>query len=311
MADALRSLAGLLRTGLSVRLALSVWHEEAGLALRGALTRLSRRLCLGDTITRAVRSLADDFGDDAITLSAILSVHSDLGGDVARMIDGMARWTEERGASAESARAAAAGARLSARLISWLPLAFIPLIPLGRAPLLDKTGLALLGAGMGLAAAGIAWIGRLLPKQPVADDGAAMVADLTASVVRGGVGLDEAFDFVSRHAPADIHEDMARARRLVQFGARWGDALGAAARQPGSGLTGLATAVRRSQAMGLPVADALEAFAARRRAERQREFDAAMKRAPVLMVIPLVLCVLPSFILLGLAPFLRGLSLRP
>jgi hypothetical protein len=50
-------------------------------------------------------------------------------------------------------------------------------------------------------------------------------------------------------------------------------------------------------------------FAARRRAARSRDFDAAMRRAPVLMVVPLVICVLPSFLLLGVAPFLRGLSL--
>jgi pilus assembly protein TadC len=50
-------------------------------------------------------------------------------------------------------------------------------------------------------------------------------------------------------------------------------------------------------------------FARRRRRRLQLEFDAATKKAPVMMVVPLVLCVLPSFCLLALAPFLRGLSL--
>jgi hypothetical protein len=57
----------------------------------------------------------------------------------------------------------------------------------------------------------------------------------------------------------------------------------------------------------MPLADALESFAERWRRERTSAFDARLRRAPVLIVIPLTLLVLPSFLLLGVAPFVRGL----
>jgi pilus assembly protein TadC len=67
-------------------------------------------------------------------------------------------------------------------------------------------------------------------------------------------------------------------------------------------------ALERALCFGLPVEDALLSLAFRRRERIRHEFDAATKKAPVAMVVPLVLCVLPSFGLLALAPFLRGLA---
>jgi hypothetical protein len=53
----------------------------------------------------------------------------------------------------------------------------------------------------------------------------------------------------------------------------------------------------------------LKSFSATRRAQRLRAFDAAMRRAPVWMVLPLSFCVLPAYVLLGLGPYLRSISL--
>ena len=38
-------------------------------------------------------------------------------------------------------------------------------------------------------------------------------------------------------------------------------------------------------------------------------FEAEMRKAPVRMVLPLTLCILPSFGFLPLAPFLRGIAM--
>jgi hypothetical protein len=65
----------------------------------------------------------------------------------------------------------------------------------------------------------------------------------------------------------------------------------------------------RAARKGLPTADGLEAFAAQRDAAIARQLDRMIRRAPVLMAIPLVACVLPSFLLLGVVPFLRGFAL--
>ncbi|MBA3350316.1 MAG: type II secretion system F family protein, partial [Actinobacteria bacterium] len=99
---------------------------------------------------------------------------------------------------------------------------------------------------------------------------------------------------------------MQRAARLVVLGLTWPDAL---ARLDDPGLLELAVTFSTSHRYGLSASGALEAFSARRREEEARSFEAKTRRAPVLMVIPLVTCVLPSYLLLGLGPFLRTITL--
>jgi tight adherence protein C len=99
---------------------------------------------------------------------------------------------------------------------------------------------------------------------------------------------------------------MSAAARRVRLGAGWVDAL-ARAEEPS--LRGLGASLGHAEELGLPVADALERFAHRGRAEAARRFEESIRKAPVKMMMPLTLCVLPSFILLGVAPFLRSLSL--
>jgi tight adherence protein B len=305
-AEALRALAALLRIGLSPRVALFHWHERAHVALQPSLKRAARRLFLGAPTENVTRSLEPALGEDAGALATIFEVISDLGGDIAAMVDGLARSVEQRAAARSSARVAGSGARVSGRLIAGLPLAFLPLAPLSRAPLFDAGGLFLLSAGVALALTGMLWIARLVPRPDANDDPAAAVADLAAAVLTGGASLGPTLDAISSAPPAQIAADMGRARRWVRLGLTWSRAL---ERLPPGPLSSLGAAIRHAEELGLPVADSLRLWAVDRRAEKERSFDAATKKASVLMMIPLALCVLPSFILLGVAPFLRGLSL--
>ena len=302
---AIGALAALLRTGFTTREALVRWSAQAPESLRPDLERLRRRLLLGETVESAVLGLGEALGDDAASVATVLAVHARLGGDAGRMLDRLAQAIEVRRAGLESARAAAAGATLSARLVASLPFAFVPLAPLARAPLFDAVGLALLGLGISLGAMGMVWMSRLVPRPPLSEDGAALVADLAATVLAEGASVPQAFDLISRHAPPGLAIPLGRARRIAALGATWPQAL---QRTGESELDALATTVGWAQRSGLPVARALEQLAARRRGELAIAFDRCVRRGPVLMVLPLVTCVLPSFLLLGLAPFLRTLS---
>ncbi|CAN5301174.1 hypothetical protein BH20ACT22_BH20ACT22_08550 [soil metagenome] len=304
-AEGVRSLAALLRSGLPVRAALLNWHEHAPPDLRDPLHGMARRISLGATNDGAVGSLQPFFGPDAEALRAALATCSEAGGDAPLMLERIARNIHSRAALAEAGRASGSGALLSGRLVAGLPLAFVPLMPLARVPVFDGTGLLLLTFGVALAFGGLRWVSALMPLPPP-DDGAAAVADVAAAVLEGGTSLQAAFLIASRQAPETVAVPMQRAARLVALGLTWPDALG---RLDNPGLIDLAAALRMSQRFGLPVSEALEAFSARRRAEQARTFEAAMRRAPVLMVIPLVTCVLPSYLLLGLGPFLRTLTL--
>jgi Flp pilus assembly protein TadB len=304
-AAAVRTLAALLRTGLTIREALLRWSQQAPNELRPPLETLRRRVILGQELAGAVTELEEALGPDAASVATVLAVHARLGGNAAGMLDRLARGMQQRRVGLEGARAAGAGAALSARLVAGLPLAFAPLAPLAKAPLLDVVGLALMGVGVGLGVLGLLWMARLVPRPPDSDDAAALVAELAAAALDEGASVPQAFDLIGRHAPTALATHLGRARRLCSLGATWTEALG---RSGEPGLEDIAETLSWSQRSGLPVARALEHLAAQRRAELLIAFDRRVKRGPVLMILPLVTCVLPSFLFLGLAPFLRALS---
>lgn len=302
-AEALRALAAVLRTGVNPRAAIVGWHRDAAEEVRPSLARLGRRLRLGEETERALTTVWWGMGpSDDSPLAAAFALHARLGGDLAATVDGVAAGLEARRAATEDGNSAGAGARLSARLIAGLPLAFLPLLPLQRAPLFDAAGLALFVVGAALAGAGMAWIARLVPRPP-ANDPAADAADLLAATLRGGAGLTQALDVVAEVTPA-----LAQARRMSRLGLRWSDAL---RRSEEEGPASLGATIDVAQREGVPLAGALEALAARRRADRARAHRTRLLRAPVLMVLPVVLCVLPSFLLLAVVPFIRGVSGAP
>jgi tight adherence protein B len=72
----------------------------------------------------------------------------------------------------------------------------------------------------------------------------------------------------------------------------------------GEGLAPLVRALRDHERDGTPLLAALEAAAATLRHERRRHAEAAARRAPVALLFPLVLCVLPAFVLLTVVPLL-------
>jgi pilus assembly protein TadC len=157
--------------------------------------------------------------------------------------------------------------------------------------------------GVALLLAGLGWIARLLPSEPGPDD-AGVLAEFAAVAVEAGVPLARALEACAT-GTAELAAEMTVCARRVRLGSTWPNALQLSTNP---GLADLAAVVARGQELGTPVAAALRAFAADRRIVTETAFEAASRRAPVLMVLPLVLCVLPSFVLLALAPFLRGLS---
>ena len=57
---------------------------------------------------------------------------------------------------------------------------------------------------------------------------------------------------------------------------------------------------------GLPLAPVLERLSFEARQQRRRDTDATARELPVRLAMPLVLCTLPSFVLLAIVPLLLG-----
>jgi tight adherence protein B len=301
---ALRTLAALLRTGMPIRRALAAWPDHCSADARAGAALARARLSLGDDPARSVAAVAF-LGDDAPVVAAIVGLQQSTGCDGAGLLDAAARRIERRAALTQSALSATAGARLSGRIIAGLPLAIVPLLPAAGASLFDRRGSLLVICGAALLLAGGAWIGRLLPRPPGPDD-AGEIAELVAAALDAGVDVDGALRLCARACPGSARTELEGAFRRVALGQSWGDALECST---DDGLRGLAEVVARGQRLGTPMAASLRAFASNRRVDQEGAFERSLRRAPVLMVLPLTTCILPAYVLLAIGPVLRGLSL--
>ena len=304
-AAALRALSALLRAGLSPREALEAWHEDSPESLCDDLRRLARRLALGEPTSDALALLEHRFGPDAHSLQVTYAVARVLGGDLAHMVDDLAVTIERRRDALQTTLAAVSGMTLSARMIACLPLLCVALMPASGAPLLDGAGVLLIALGVSLTLTGLRWMRHLTPEPPDAEDGVSAVSRAIARALGGGAGLRAALEVAALHAPDDVAHELSYARRLTRLGLAWPPAL----RRTGhAGLAGMSIALERAARKGLPAAEALDVFASQRDLRAMRTLDRSVRRAPILMAVPLVVCVLPAFLLLGVVPFLRGLA---
>jgi tight adherence protein B len=291
----LRFLAARLRAGYTMRAALTAGDAP------GELIDASRRIRLGVPSADALRDVSSAFGGDADSIRLVAGLHARTGGDAASMLDAIADAMEERAEAIGRARAGAAGARLSARVIACLPLAALLLLPGSKAPLLDPMGMCFLLVGLGLCFAGMRWIDRLLPIPEDRVDPAALLAVVAGAALRSGCNLGQVMEAAAARDPTLL----GRAGRLRRLGFSWPEAL---ARSDDPALGSLGAALLATHRTGVPVIPALDAFARRRAAESASEFERAIRRAPVKMVVPLTLCVLPAFGFIALTPFLRSLA---
>jgi hypothetical protein len=78
--------------------------------------------------------------------------------------------------------------------------------------------------------------------------------------------------------------------------------------EPDAALAPLGRTLARSARTGEPVADALERLGAELTARARAETEDAARRVGVRAAVPLGLCLLPSFLLLGIVPVVAGLA---
>lgn len=303
-AGLLRTVAAHLHAGATLRGALTFLYEDAPVTLREPLKRLSRRLALGQGVVAALTQTHGIFQDqDASTLVSLIAVHEREGGDLAGMLESLADRLDSRSAALEAAQGAGAGAVLSGRIVAGLPILLLLVTPGIDRSLLNGSGLLWLATGVGFIAAGAAWMRRLVPRPESVDDPVAVVCDVAACALSAGNSLHAALNAVLDACPPGIRPHFERARRMVRMGASWPEGL---LRCGHAGLAEVASSIAHAQRLGVPLASSLERWAEARRARRLRDFEVAVRRAPVLMVIPLTVCMLPAYLILGLGPVLRG-----
>ncbi len=135
-----------------------------------------------------------------------------------------------------------------------------------------------------------------------------LLADLVAACVAAGAPVDTALDAAATAVGGPLGDDVAAATRADRLGVpprvAWAPLLAAERPPP---VRALARALTRSTDSGAPPAAVLRAVADDARAAARTAGEVAARRAGVLAVLPLGLCFLPAFVLLGVVPLVISL----
>ena len=139
------------------------------------------------------------------------------------------------------------------------------------------------------------------------------VVDLLVLAVEAGCNVPLAVAAAGRRASGPLAAELRRVSAAVARGRRMADVLDDLPGAAGEPTRPLAALLAGCERYGTPVLPALHRLADEVRVQRRRRAEAAARRVPVLLLFPLVLCVLPAFALLTVAPLIAGAlrELRP
>lgn len=240
-----------------------------------------------DAARAIVATLSNAHDDDAWrAVAAAWMVSSESGAPMAPALRAFSAALRAIVQSRREVEVALAGPVVSSRIVLALPLVAIGL---GAALGFDVLGVLFgtipgfvcLLVGGGLIALAVAWVRRLTSVARRADTSPGLYADLVAIAMGGGASADRALRLVDES--------------LVLVGLPGGAA---------SAIDGILSVSRRA---GVPAGDLLrgEAESERRRARAEGARRAA--RLGSLLMLPLGVCVLPAFMVLGIAPMVLSL----
>ncbi|MGR0220616.1 type II secretion system F family protein [Agromyces sp. ZXT2-6] len=216
-------------------------------------------------------------------LAAAWSVADVAGSPLAACLTVLAGSLRDEAQLRRDARAALAGPAASSRLVAALPviaLLFGATLGFDTVGVLlgNPFGLGCLVAGSVLLWAGARWNRSLIARAAVARPAPGLELDLLAVALASGASLDRADDIVRAALRTHLPEL--------------------------AGTAAAAPVLALAERAGAPVADLLRAEAARVRGTARADGAVRAATLGVRLMIPLGCCVLPAFVLLGVAPLL-------
>lgn len=134
----------------------------------------------------------------------------------------------------------------------------------------------------------------------------AICCDLLAVAAASGCTVVGSVTAVASVESGPVAAALRRVADDVSRGERFADAVAELVPLLGSVAQPLVTTLLAASSSGAPVAPSLLRLADAERRRRRRRIEARVRRLPVLLLVPLVSCVLPAFVLLTLVP--AGLS---
>ncbi|MCI1020559.1 type II secretion system F family protein [Microbacterium sp. C5A9] len=213
-------------------------------------------------------------------LAAAWEVATTVGAPLAEVLRMIAETLRDAASAADDVRIALAEPAGTARLLLWMPFAGLLLgFALGfdtvSVVIGNPIGAGCVVAGMLLVVAARLWTARLLRRARPRPGTPGMQAELVAVALSGGASVERALRLVD-DSPASRHGDATRIRSVLDL----------------------------SRAAGVPAAELLRASAAQDRHRSRVEGRLRAAKLSTQLLIPLGVCTLPAFLLLGVAPLL-------
>ncbi|KJL40059.1 Bacterial type II secretion system protein F domain protein [Microbacterium ginsengisoli] len=217
-------------------------------------------------------------GDQWAPLAAVWQVAMTVGAPLAVTLRDAATAVRDADEVRDEIAVALAEPVATARLVAWLPAVAVLLsLALGfdlSAVVRSPIGIACLLAGVALMLLARRWTRRLVARAQPAAGVAGIDADLVAIALSGGTSLDAA-----RRAAAEAgHPVTVETVRALELSMR----------------------------AGVPAAELLRAQAARQRRLARTDGRERAARLGSALLLPLGVCTLPAFLLLGVAPMILG-----
>lgn len=213
-------------------------------------------------------------------LAAAWEVATTVGAPLAEVLRTIAETLRDAASAADDVRIALAEPAGTARLLLWMPFAGLLLgFALGFDTLGvvvgDPLGAVCVVAGLLLVVAARQWTRRLLRRARPAPGTPGMRAELVAVALAGGTSIDRALRLVAQSSVTGVGEEE-RIRTVLDL----------------------------SRAAGVPAGELLRASAAQDRHSARVQGRLRAAKLSTRLLVPLGVCTLPAFLLLGVAPLL-------
>ncbi len=135
----------------------------------------------------------------------------------------------------------------------------------------------------------------------ISDDEALQLADVLTSLLHAGTSVARALYEAPRWLGEPAAAQVRQHTTAIAVGRPIADVVGDLGRLHAA-LPPILTVLVHASADGSPVADHLQTLVAEVRGQRRRLLEQRLARLPIRLTLPIVACILPAFILLGILP---------
>ncbi len=189
----------------------------------------------------------------------------------------------------------------------WLAFTFL-INPLGLGGLL-QWGFALTGSMIGAIGPTSRLNGKVEARQKSIQRALPDVLDLLVISVEAGLGFEQAVDRVITNVPGELADEFARVLGETQAGSSRADALrNMQERVDTPEIRSFTLAMIQADTFGVSIGRVLRAQADEMRVKRRQMAQEKAQKAPVKMMIPMVLCIFPALFVVVLGPAMINIS---